>query len=86
MLRSPNGQRRRVSTPQSPQEGRLRNRKISVSSNTTVPERTGAASHDHAHTDASSVLDIDDLAKSMSALRFVPTSVTKKLESRNQGK
>ncbi|KAL1968991.1 hypothetical protein VTN77DRAFT_825 [Rasamsonia byssochlamydoides] len=91
MLRSPNGQRRRVSTTQSHhREGRLRNRKTSLSSSTADAERRDAASygHDdgHARTDTSSVMDIDDLTKSMSALRFVPTSVMKKLDGRNQGK
>ncbi|KAL1980020.1 hypothetical protein VTN96DRAFT_4797 [Rasamsonia emersonii] len=91
MLRSPNGQRRRVSKPQSPQAGWLRNRKTSLSSSTADPERRGTASHDHDHdartdTDPSSGMDIDDLAKSMSALRFVPTSVAKKLDSRKQDK
>lgn len=75
LLRSPNGQRQRVSAPQSQspqaQPGRLRNRRTSLSLSLSADpeERTDAPS---------SAMDIDDLTKSMSALRFVPTSVAKK--------
>ncbi|OKL57553.1 hypothetical protein UA08_07130 [Talaromyces atroroseus] len=72
---------RRRSLQQSPQEGRLRNRKTSVSSSVPLVPDPGARadtniSMNDAHTD-----EIDALTSSLSALKFVPASVTKRLES-----
>ncbi|KKK27177.1 hypothetical protein ARAM_002820 [Aspergillus rambellii] len=65
MLRSMHTHRRRLSaTPSSPQEGRLRHRQTSISLPVPAPE---PGLHD---------AEIAELEKSMSALRFVPASVT----------
>ncbi|KAJ5048573.1 Zinc finger protein [Penicillium chrysogenum] len=72
MLRPMNSHRRRISTS-SALEGRLRRRSSASQSNppaTAIPE-----------TKSSNEMDIDELEKSMSALKFVPTSV-----SRNRNK
>lgn len=72
--------RRRFSNaPTSPKEGRLRNRQTSISQpgNQLSPiSLTGAVSQTQAERDPYD-MDIADLEKSMSALRFVPTSVTR---------
>lgn len=68
MLRPMNSHRRRISTS-SALEGRLRRRSSASQSNppvVTVPE-----------TKPSADMEIDELEKSMSALRFVPTSVAR---------
>ncbi|KAJ6185584.1 hypothetical protein N7519_006885 [Penicillium mononematosum] len=68
MLRPMNSHRRRISTS-SALEGRLRRRSSASQSNppeTAIPE-----------TKSSNDMDIDELEKSMSALKFVPTSVTR---------
>ncbi|KAL4870506.1 hypothetical protein BDV12DRAFT_165736 [Aspergillus spectabilis] len=75
MLRSMQTHRRRLySTPSSPKEGRLRHRQTSISqsnpnSNPTLDTRLESRSNEP---------EIADLEKSMSALRFVPASVTNK--------
>jgi hypothetical protein len=72
MLRPMNSHRRRISTS-SALEGRLRRRSSASQSNPpadVVPEKK-----------TPSDMEIDELEKSMSALKFVPTSVT-----RNRGK
>lgn len=72
--------RRRISSASvsSIQEGRLRRR--SSASQPTVPRKTEARSFDQSE-DTANDMDIDGLAQSMSALRFVPASVM-----RNRGK
>ncbi|PWY85746.1 hypothetical protein BO94DRAFT_518147 [Aspergillus sclerotioniger CBS 115572] len=74
LLRSPHNHRRRISAaPTSPQEGRLRNRQTSVSqveSGLNVPK--GSAPRKDADD-----MEIAELEKSMSALRFVPASVAR---------
>ncbi|OQE24867.1 hypothetical protein PENFLA_c009G09412 [Penicillium flavigenum] len=68
MLRPMNSHRRRISTS-SALEGRLRRRSSASQSNppaTAIPK-----------TKSSNDMDIDELEKSMSALKFVPTSVTR---------
>ncbi|OQE92412.1 hypothetical protein PENNAL_c0007G08259 [Penicillium nalgiovense] len=68
MLRPMNSHRRRISTS-SALEGRLRRRSSASQSNppaTAIPE-----------TKSSNDMDIDELEKSMSALKFVPASVTR---------
>ncbi|OJJ87175.1 uncharacterized protein ASPGLDRAFT_23213 [Aspergillus glaucus CBS 516.65] len=76
--------RRRLSNaPTSPKEGRLRNRQTSISQQGSQPlpiSSTGGASQTQTKKNPDD-MDIADLEKSMSALRFVPTSVT-----RNRGK
>ncbi|EAW12550.1 C2H2 type zinc finger domain protein [Aspergillus clavatus NRRL 1] len=77
MLRSPNAQRRRISataTAPSPQEGRLRNRRTSESYSPVISHPTSrqpVAQQTHEEP------EIAQLERSMSALRFVPTSVVK---------
>lgn len=80
LLRSSNhGHHRRLSL-QSPQEGRLRNRKTSISS--TSPAKNAKGKVDHELGAAGDDDDeVDVLTSSLSALRFVPTSVIKRLES-----
>ncbi|KAJ5181067.1 Zinc finger C2H2 [Penicillium cf. griseofulvum] len=68
MLRPMNSHRRRLSTS-SALEGRLRRRSSASQSNPPtipIPEKK-----------SSNEMDIDELEKSMSALKFVPTSVTR---------
>ncbi|CAI7610065.1 unnamed protein product [Penicillium viridicatum] len=68
MLRPMNSHRRRISTS-SALEGRLRRRSSASQSNppaTTIPEKKSPDN-----------MDIDELERSMSALKFVPTSVTR---------
>ncbi|KAJ9481446.1 hypothetical protein VN97_g12030 [Penicillium thymicola] len=68
MLRPLNSHRRRISTSSS-LEGRLRRRSSASQSNppaTAIPEKK-----------PSNDMDIDELEKSMSALKFVPASVTR---------
>lgn len=77
MLRHPNsqGKRRLSMTPASPQEGRLRNRQTSISNSSTISsslsplQDSGASKSDD--------MEIVELEKSMSALRFVPASVAR---------
>ncbi|EED13011.1 conserved hypothetical protein [Talaromyces stipitatus ATCC 10500] len=74
------GHHRRLSLPpQSPLEGRLRNRKTSVS---LAPVNDGEGLDESSKEQGMEVGDdeIDVLASSLSALRFVPTSVIKRLE------
>ncbi|KAL4800973.1 hypothetical protein BDV19DRAFT_352481 [Aspergillus venezuelensis] len=75
--------RRLSSTPSSPKEGRLRYRQTSISmevTESTSPSATGPAPGPEIGTaDA----EMADLEKSMSALRFVPVSVTR--HARAQG-
>ncbi|KAL4807802.1 hypothetical protein BDV18DRAFT_136087 [Aspergillus unguis] len=79
MLRSVKTHRRRLSsTPSSPKEGRLRNRQTSVSSLTT-----SRPSSDPTPPAESDEMEIEELEKSMSALRFVPNSVQR--HTRSQG-
>ncbi|KAJ5251502.1 hypothetical protein N7489_001912 [Penicillium chrysogenum] len=72
MLRPMNSHRRRISTS-SALEGRLRRRSSASQSNPPATAIPG--------TKSSNEMDIDELEKSMSALKFVPTSV-----SRNRNK
>ncbi|CAI7661676.1 unnamed protein product [Penicillium glandicola] len=67
MLRPMSSHRRRISTS-SALEGRLRRRSSASQSNPPVTEIPEKNSKD---------MDIDELEKSMSALKFVPTSVTR---------
>ncbi|KAL4819462.1 hypothetical protein BDW67DRAFT_130879 [Aspergillus spinulosporus] len=74
MLRNMPTHRRRLScTPSSPKEGRLRHRQTSISQSSSnsnsgaPPETTKSNERD---------LEVAELEKSMSALRFVPASVT----------
>ncbi|RAL10047.1 C2H2 type zinc finger domain protein [Aspergillus homomorphus CBS 101889] len=71
LLRPTKTHRRRLSaTPNSPQEGRLRNRQTSVSSSSGARPTPATAQ-------GSDEMEIAELEKSMSALRFVPSSVTR---------
>lgn len=75
MLKSPNTNRRRISaTAPLLQEGRLRDRKTSESYSHAVPH--AAPQQRVVHTSPEE-MEITQLAKSMSALRFVPASVSK---------
>ncbi|OQE40333.1 hypothetical protein PENCOP_c006G02448 [Penicillium coprophilum] len=67
MLRPMNSHRRRISTS-SALEGRLRRRSLSQSNSSSpaIPEKKSP-----------NEMDIDELEKSMSALKFVPASVTR---------
>lgn len=64
-----------------PQEGRLRNRKSSIS--TTSPAKNAKGQVEDIEIGAAPDVDVevDVLTSSLSALRFVPTSVTKRLGS-----
>ncbi|KAI9924432.1 hypothetical protein ASPWEDRAFT_23482 [Aspergillus wentii DTO 134E9] len=75
LLRPMNTGRRRISatTATSPKAGRLRNRQLSQSSVQAVPY----SASDQKDNTGSSEMEISELEKSMSALRFVPASVTK---------
>ncbi|KAH8702500.1 hypothetical protein BGW36DRAFT_395126 [Talaromyces proteolyticus] len=77
LLRPSNGQRRRVSTTQSPQEGRLRNRRTSV-------DVLHAAEAKPSKTSESDDGGVDTLVSSMSALSFVPVSVTRRSDFHNK--
>ncbi|KAJ5462857.1 Zinc fingerC2H2 [Penicillium sp. IBT 31633x] len=68
MLRPMNSGRRRISTS-SALEGRLRRRSSASQSNSPPITTT--------ETKLSNEMEVDDLAKSMSALKFVPASVTR---------
>ncbi|KAL4957759.1 hypothetical protein BDW69DRAFT_155547 [Aspergillus filifer] len=86
MLRSSGAQthrRRLSSTPSSPKEGRLRYRQTSISME--VPESTSPSAAGPAPRPDIGTADagMADLEKSMSALRFVPVSVTR--HARAQG-
>ncbi|KAL2825615.1 hypothetical protein BDW59DRAFT_71552 [Aspergillus cavernicola] len=78
MLRSMQTHRRRLSsTPSLPQEGRLRNRQTSVSlPGSNLHPVSGTTTH--TTEPKSAEMEIAELEKSMSALRFVPASVTNK--------
>ncbi|GFF87585.1 C2H2 type zinc finger domain protein, partial [Aspergillus lentulus] len=77
MLRSPNTHRRRISaTALSLQEGRLRNRKTCESHSHAVSHAVSKQSVGHVNPEE---MEIIQLEKSMSALRFVPASVSKSL-------
>ncbi|GAD98550.1 conserved hypothetical protein [Paecilomyces variotii No. 5] len=87
MLRSAaNTHRRRISAPTSPQEGRPRRRKASLTDSVPGPRGQGqnqaqaqpalSSSNGTAAT-ATAEVDMMDLEKSMAALRFVPASVTR---------
>ncbi|KAB8260845.1 hypothetical protein BDV32DRAFT_122251 [Aspergillus pseudonomiae] len=72
MLRPVNSHRRRISaTPTSPQEGRLRHRQSSLSYSKPVPGQDIVPQPQPGES------EIAQLERSMSALRFVPTSVAK---------
>ncbi|KAJ5104520.1 Zinc finger C2H2 [Penicillium alfredii] len=73
LLRPLNSHRRRLSTTSSAQEGRLRRRSSAAQSN---PPAT-ASQPSEPPSEASNEMDIDQLEQSMSALRFVPASVTR---------
>ncbi|KAL3488930.1 hypothetical protein BJX62DRAFT_169223 [Aspergillus germanicus] len=79
MLRSMQTHRRRLSsTPNSPQEGRLRHRQTSISapgSHLNAPAKSEPGPQE---------TEIAELEKSMSALRFVPASVAKKGRAANR--
>lgn len=84
LLRPLNGNhRRRISAASisSAHEGRLRRRSSVSRSNATAAATSASecliASHDVCREELVDEMEIDDLEKSMSALRFVPTSVTK---------
>ncbi|KAL2852913.1 hypothetical protein BJY01DRAFT_82709 [Aspergillus pseudoustus] len=81
MLRSMQTHRRRLSnTPTSPQEGRLRYRQTSISAPSPHPNLAFEAESIPASGSGPGYqeTDIADLERSMSALRFVPVSVTNK--------
>ncbi|KAL2814612.1 hypothetical protein BJX63DRAFT_431266 [Aspergillus granulosus] len=87
MLRSMQTHRRRLSsTPTSPQEGRLRNRQTSISTPSPHPNRPSEPELHRASESGSSPqeTDIAALERSMSALRFVPVSVTNKSRAGNR--
>ncbi|KAB8210797.1 C2H2 type zinc finger domain protein [Aspergillus parasiticus] len=72
MLRPMNSHRRRISaTPTSPQEGRLRHRQSSLSHTNPVPGKDVVPKLQTGES------EIAQLERSMSALRFVPASVTR---------
>ncbi|KAE8331874.1 hypothetical protein BDV39DRAFT_167730 [Aspergillus sergii] len=72
MLRPMNSHRRRISaTPTSPQEGRLRHRQSSLSHTNPVPGQDVVPKLQTGES------EIAQLERSMSALRFVPASVTR---------
>ncbi|KAL3465804.1 hypothetical protein BJX64DRAFT_43572 [Aspergillus heterothallicus] len=78
MLRSMQTHRRRLSsTPTAPQEGRLRNRQTSISVPSFHSSELQVAQASESGSGFQD-LDISGLEKSMSALRFVPASVTNK--------
>ncbi|KAL1853761.1 hypothetical protein Plec18170_005153 [Paecilomyces lecythidis] len=87
MLRSAaNTHRRRISAPTSPQEGRLRRRKASLTYSAGAPRVEDQSQvHDRAQNQsvpsssgtAAAEVEMMDLEKSMAALRFVPASVTR---------
>ncbi|KAL3476135.1 hypothetical protein BJX99DRAFT_228621 [Aspergillus californicus] len=79
MLRSMQTHRRRLSsTPSSPQEGRLRNRQTSVSMSRPNPDPLPNSGTRQVAEPKPDDTGIAELEKSMSALRFVPASVTNK--------
>ncbi|RAH64423.1 uncharacterized protein BO66DRAFT_396174 [Aspergillus aculeatinus CBS 121060] len=74
LLRPTKTHRRRLSTtPASPQEGRLRNRPTSG----TFSSANSGVQHTLATPAVADEIEIAELEKSMSALRFVPSSVTR---------
>ncbi|KAL4890484.1 hypothetical protein BDV59DRAFT_95206 [Aspergillus ambiguus] len=73
MLRPTPTHRRRVSTPNSPQEGRLRYRQTSLSQSSPAPNVAPPANPPQNSTEP----EMAELETSMSALRFVPASVSK---------
>ena len=73
MLRSTNRSGKHVLPSVEPEEGRLRCRE---SPRPVVSD--GVSGKSGVSREASSAMDIDGLEKSMSALRFVPPSVTRK--------
>jgi hypothetical protein len=81
LLRTPNKNNhfRRLSLQQSP-EGRLRNRKTSVSASIPVVPDSGADAKNNGSLGDPDVDEVDALASSLSALKFVPASVTRRLE------
>ncbi|KAL4883294.1 hypothetical protein BJY04DRAFT_185286 [Aspergillus karnatakaensis] len=75
MLRSMQTHRRRLSsTPSSPKEGRLRHRQTSISQSTPITNPTSSLEPDLKLKEA----EMAELEMSMSALRFIPASVTNK--------
>ncbi|KAE8146173.1 hypothetical protein BDV25DRAFT_55325 [Aspergillus avenaceus] len=73
MLRPSNSHRRRISTSStSQQEGRLRYRQSSLSQSSTVTQQESAPQS------KPDDLEMDQLERSMSAVRFVPVSVARK--------
>lgn len=72
MLRSTNRYGRHISPTAEPEDGRLRHRESPLPDVKMVSSEQSSVSRE-----ASSGMDIDELERSMSALRFVPPSVTK---------
>ncbi|KAL6232146.1 hypothetical protein BDW75DRAFT_25746 [Aspergillus navahoensis] len=76
MLRTmPTHRRRLSSTPSSPKEGRLRHRQTSISQFSPNPNSNFGARPETTKSDEMEV-EVAELENSMSALRFVPVSVT----------
>ncbi|KAL4909446.1 hypothetical protein BDW74DRAFT_81137 [Aspergillus multicolor] len=78
MLRSMQPHRRRLSsTPSSPKEGRLRHRQTSISQSSpnSISESNSGARPQPTESEKMD-MEVTELEKSMSALRFVPVSVT----------
>jgi hypothetical protein len=82
LLRPLNSHRRRMSmtSVSSAQEGRLRRRSSASHSNTPAPPPPLGA-----QPGTPKAMEIDELEKSMSALQFVPTSVTRNRERLPRG-
>ncbi|PLB51864.1 hypothetical protein P170DRAFT_401507 [Aspergillus steynii IBT 23096] len=81
LLRPTTQPRHRIpNTPTSPQEGRLRYRKTSVSNSDPSSEPTSAQ---NIAPQQKSETDVSQLERSMSALRFVPASVTQRGKAKN---
>ncbi|KAL2865663.1 uncharacterized protein BJX67DRAFT_169727 [Aspergillus lucknowensis] len=79
MLRSMQTHRRRLSSaPISPQEGRLRNRQTSISVPSSFSNQNRSPEPNQTAASRSEDTGIAELERSMSALRFVPASVTNK--------
>ncbi|RMJ28399.1 C2H2 type zinc finger [Aspergillus sp. HF37] len=75
LLRPKGVHRRHVSASTGPEEGRLRHRQSPEPDPKLAPERVPGK--DDVSKETPSQMEIDELEKSMSALRFVPPSVTK---------
>ncbi|CRG87106.1 hypothetical protein PISL3812_04121 [Talaromyces islandicus] len=88
LLRLSNGPPRRSQTSQSPQEGRLRNRETSFSLPEILPGNNIKSANNAVEKNKKqgNSDQIDALVSSMSALDFVPASVTRRLEEESHKK